>query len=146
MCKEPVDMLAEKLLSFVPIMTKKIIRFDIQLNKMLPFNQSMVLGILNDEGSLSISEICKKVCISKPQMTIIVDNLVKDDLVYRVHNEGDRRTININITEKGNEYFRNILEMFKKNLRHKLKSLSTEDLTKLLDSIEVTESIFKQLE
>jgi len=146
MCKEPVDMLAEKLLSFVPIMTKKIIRFDIQPNKMLPFNQSMVLGILNDEGSLSISEICKKVCISKPQMTIIVDNLVKDDLVYRVHNEGDRRTININITEKGNEYFRNILEMFKKNLRHKLKSLSTEDLTKLLDSIEVTESIFKQLE
>ena len=146
MCKEPVDMLAEKLLTFMPIMTKKIIRFDIHSNKMLPVNQSIVLGILTEEGSLSISQICKKLFISKPQMTIIVDKLVNDDLVYRVHNQGDRRTININITEKGKEYCRNLLEMFKEDLRHKLISLSTEDLTKLLDSIEVTESIFRQLE
>lgn len=146
MCKEPVDMLAEKLLTFIPIMTKKIIRFDTQPNRILPVNQSMVLGILNDEGSLSISEICKKVFVSKPQMTIIIDKLVKDDLVYRVHNQVDRRTININITEKGKEYCRNLLEMFKKNLRTRLISLSTEDLTELLDSIQTAESIFKQIE
>ncbi len=146
MCKEPVDVLAEKLLSFIPLMTKKIIKFDIQPNKMLSINQIMLLGILNDERSLSISEICKKVCISKPQMTIIVDKLVNIDLVYRVHNEGDRRTINVNITEKGKAYCKNMLEIFKKNLRHKLISLSSEDLTTLLNSIEVTENIFKQLE
>jgi DNA-binding MarR family transcriptional regulator len=146
MCKEPVDILAEKLITFVPIMTKKIIKFDMHSNKMLPFNQSMVLGILNDEGSISISEICKKVLISKPQMTIIIDKLVHSDLVYRVHNEGDRRTININITEKGNKYCRNILEMFKENLKTRLMSLSKEDLAKLLDSIQTTQSILKQME
>lgn len=146
MCKETVDILAEKLLTFVPIMTKKIIKFDMQSNGMIPVNQLIVLGVLDDEGILSISEVCKKVFVSKPQMTIIIDKLVKRGLVYRVHSEEDRRIININLTEKGKEYCRGLLEMFKENLRHRLISLSVEDLAKLLDSIQTTESILKQLE
>lgn len=146
MCKNPVDMLAEKLLTFIPIMTKKIIRLDMQANKILPVNQLVVLGILDDEGILSISEICKKVYVSKPQMTIIIDNLVKKGLVYRVYGKEDRRIINIDLTEEGKEYLRSLLEMFKENLSHKLIALSRGDLVKLLNSIEIMESIFRQLE
>ncbi|WML36991.1 MarR family transcriptional regulator [Clostridium sp. OS1-26] len=146
MCKNPVDMLAEKLLTFIPIMTKKIIRLDMQANKILPVNQLVVLGILDDEGILSISEICKKVYVSKPQMTIIIDNLVKKGLVYRVYGKEDRRIINIDLTEEGKEYLRSLLEMFKENLSHKLIALSRGDLVKLLNSIEIMESILRQLE
>lgn len=146
MCKETVDTLAEKLLAIGPIMTKKIIRFDINSNETIPMNQLMVLGTLHQYGSLSISEICKKLFISKPQMTIIVDKLAKSELVCRIYNNKDRRTININLTKKGNEYCENLLETFKENLRHKLITLSKEDLTTLLNSIEITESILKRLE
>lgn len=146
MCKDSVDMLAEKLLTFIPIMTKKIIRLDMQANEILPINQLVVLGILGDEGILSISEICKKISVSKPQMTIIIDKLVKKDLVYRVYSKEDRRIINIDLTEKGKEYLRSLLEMFKENLSHKLISLPREELAKLLNLIETIESIFRQLE
>lgn len=146
MCKEKVDLLAEKLLAIGPIMTKKIIRFDMNTNEGIPINQLMVLGALHELGSLSVSEICRKLFISKPQMTIIVDKLVKSGFVHRIYNNKDRRTINIDITEKGNEYCKNLLETFKKNLRGKLMALSEEDLTTLLNSVEITECILKGLE
>lgn len=146
MYKKTVDTLAEKLLAIGPIINKKIIRFDIQSNETISINQLMVLGTLHEYGSLCVSEICKKLFISKPQMTIIVDKLVKIDLVYRIYNNEDRRTININLTEKGNEYCKNLLETFKENLRHKLITLSDEDLTTLLNSVEITECILKRLE
>lgn len=146
MCKNSVDMLAEKLLTFIPMMTKKIIRLDMQANKILPVNQLVVLGILGDEGILSISEVCKKISVSKPQMTIIIDKLEKKGLVYRVYSKEDRRIINIDLTEKGKEYLSSLLEMFKENLSHKLISLPEEELAKLLNLIEITERIFRQLE
>lgn len=146
MCKKTVDILAEKLLTIGPIMTKKIIRLDMQSNDIVSINQLMVLGSLHEQGSLSISEICKKLLISKPQMTIIVDKLVKSDFVYRIYNTTDRRTINISLTEKGNEYCKNLLETLKENLTRKLITLSKEDLTTLLSSVEIAESILKRLE
>lgn len=146
MCKKTVDILAEKLLTIGPIMTKKIIRLDMQSNDIVSINQLMVLGSLHEQGSLSISEICKKLLISKPQMTIILDKLVKSDLIYRIYNTTDRRTINISLTEKGNEYWKNLLETLKENLTRKLITLSKEDLTTLLSSVEIAESILKRLD
>lgn len=155
MCNNPVDALAENLITFLPMMLKKVIRLDTVYTKNLPYtepikilplNQLMVLGILHEEGGLSISKLCKKLTISSPQMTIVIDKLVDLNLVYRVHNEQDRRTININITEKGEEYSLEILEIAKENLKNKLINLSSEDLLILLNSIEVTKSILKKLE
>lgn len=146
MCKKTIDALAEKLLAIGPIIIKKIVKFDLSSSGIIPVNQLVVLGILHEQGSLSISEISKKLTISKPQMTIIVDKLAKNGFVYRIYNNRDRRTINIDLTENGNEYCKNLSEALKENLSRKLITLSEEDLTTLLNSLEITESILKRLE
>jgi DNA-binding MarR family transcriptional regulator len=146
MCKESIHLLSEKLLTVGPIIIKKIARLGLPSSGIISINQLMVLGILQEEGSLSISEICRKLTISKPQMTIILDKLAKNGLVYRIYNDKDRRTININITESGNEYCKNLSEVLKENLSRKLIALSEEDLTTLLNSLEITECILKRLE
>jgi len=146
MCKKSIDVLAEKLLTVGPIIMKKIVKLELPSGEIMPINQLMVLGILHEQGGLSISEISKKLTISKPQMTIIVDKLAKNGLVYRIYNINDRRTININLTRNGNEYCKNLLEVFKENLSRKLIALSDEDLTTLLNSLEITERILKRLE
>lgn len=146
MCKKTIDALAEKLLAIGPIIIKKVVKFDLSSSGIIPVNQLMVLGILHEQGSLSISEISKKLAVSKPQLTIIVDKLAKNGLVYRIYNNKDRRTININLTENGNEYCKNLSEALKENLSRKLITLSEEDLTTLLNSLEITESILKRLE
>lgn len=146
MCKKSINAIAEKLLTVGPIMIKKIIKLDLLSSGIIPINQLMVLGLLHDQGSLSISEICKKLTISKPQMTTIIDKLSENNLVYRIYNNEDRRTINIGITNNGSEYCKSLSEVLKENLSRKLITLSDEDLTTLLNSLEITESILKRLE
>ncbi|SQC01138.1 MarR family winged helix-turn-helix transcriptional regulator [Clostridium tetanomorphum] len=80
-------------------------RLLLNFNLELPKNQSMVLGVLYEEESLPISEIGKKLEISKPQMTVIIDKLIKQDLVERIPDKKDRRVININLTTKGKNIY-----------------------------------------
>lgn len=147
MSKDVLDILTENLFELNPILHKRLLKFDRCPEKtMLPINQMMVLGVLYEEGSLSISEICKRSYISKPQMTSIIDKLLKEDFVERVHDEEDRRVININITEKGRDYSSDILEMLKENMRQKLSVLSEENLYNLANSIEIAINILKTVE
>lgn len=146
MCKDILDTLTERIFEFGPIVTRKLFKFDIQSEGMKPMNQIMVLGTLFEEGILSVSEICKKTYISKPQMTAIIDKLIKEKLVERFHDKEDRRIINISLTDKGKEYASSIRETLINNMKNKLLSLSDENKVKLLNSIETAINILKSME
>lgn len=142
-----LNVLTENLFQLKPIVHKRLLKFDrCPQNMLLPVNQMMVMGTLYEEGSLPISEIGKKVYISKPQMTSIIDKLLKADFVERVYDEEDRRVININITEKGREYTRDVTEIIKENMKQKLAVLSEEQLRILSNSIETAINILKIVE
>ncbi|MBC2580759.1 MarR family winged helix-turn-helix transcriptional regulator [Clostridium sp. DJ247] len=146
MCKNILDILTERIFEFGPIVTRKLFKFDIQSEGMRPMNQMMVLGTLHEEGSLPVSEICKKNYISKPQMTAIIDKLIKEELVERFHNKEDRRIINISLTDKGKEYASCVKETLRSNMKNKLLCLSNENKIKLLNSIETAINILKSME
>lgn len=147
MSKDILDTLTENLFELNPLVHKRLLKFDRCPDKaILPINQMMVLGVLYEEESLSISEIGKKIYISKPQMTSIIDKLIKEGFVERVNDKADRRVININITEKGRTYAGDISGMLKENMRRKLAVLSEEKLECLASSIERAISILKSVE
>lgn len=55
-------------------------------------------------GAMNMSEIARRVSISKQQATKIIDRLEKHGFVNRVHSVEDRRAINIEITPRAEEY------------------------------------------
>ena len=67
--------------------------------------QFSVLECLGHLGPLTIGQICKKMLVTGGNMTVVIDNLVKQDLVERVPSQTDRRAIEIKLTEKGRELF-----------------------------------------
>jgi DNA-binding MarR family transcriptional regulator len=83
-----------------------------------------------------VSEIGRKVCISKSNMTSLIDKLVEEGLVERSPYKNDRRVINISITEKGHEQLWSWRKHQNKQIRRKLSSLSNEDLEELYESLE----------
>ena len=98
-----------------------------------------VLEILYHKGDLRICEIIEKVLSTGGNMTVVIDNLVKEDLVRRCIDPKDRRVNLISITEKGRKlvsdifpkHLENINEIFsvltvkeKQNLINLLKKLS----------------------
>lgn len=105
----------------------------------LTVSQFAVLEVLYHKGDLRVSEIIEKILSTGGNMTVVIDNLAKENLVERRIDPGDRRVSLISITEKGRKlmseifpkHVENINEIFsvltadeKKNLIGLLKKLS----------------------
>lgn len=94
-----------------------------------------VLGVMLRHGPLPISEVGKRLYISKPYMTRLVDDLIADELVERLRDESDRRVINIQITAKGRKRIREIGGMFRDDIEVLLAELDDDDIRVLDESL-----------
>lgn len=68
----------------------------------LTLAQYRVLGILG-EGREAASVLAEKLTVSRPSVTGVVDGLVARGLVRRGQADGDRRRVDIDLTDAGRE-------------------------------------------
>ena len=88
----------------LPIFRKRLVHMDvIQREYHIPLSHMQVLAMLNDNGSMSVSEISRRLGIAKPNITPLVDRLILAGLVERCRDENDRRVVNISICQSGVE-------------------------------------------
>ncbi len=66
----------------------------------LTLAQYRVLGILGD-GCEAASTLAKKLAVSRPSVTGVVDGLVARGLVIRGGDESDRRRVSVDLTDEG---------------------------------------------
>jgi long-chain acyl-CoA synthetase len=66
----------------------------------LTLSQYRVLGILG-EGREAASALADKLAVSRPSVTGVVDGLVARGLVSRGQADGDRRRVDIDLTDAG---------------------------------------------
>lgn len=69
----------------------------------LTISQFGVLEALYHKGPLCQRDIGSKILKSSGNITLVIDNLEKQNLVSRVKDENDRRYFTINLTESGME-------------------------------------------
>ena len=67
-----------------------------------------VIDALGHLGPMTIGKLCEKMLVSGGNMTLVLDNLEKSELIERVKNPNDRRAINVQLTPKGEERFNEI--------------------------------------
>ena len=84
-----------------PIVARKIIIAT--KSKKSPFSSAMRVRLLATlmEGPMKPSDISQLHCISRPNVTTLINKLIEGGLVQRIHDEKDRRVIYITITDKG---------------------------------------------
>jgi long-chain acyl-CoA synthetase len=68
----------------------------------LTLAQYRVLAILGD-GCEAASSLARKLAVSRPSVTGVVDGLVARGLVRRDHTDDDRRRIDVGLTDAGRE-------------------------------------------
>jgi len=66
------------------------------------------LECLGHLGQMTIGELGRKMLVTGGNMTVVVDNLVKQSLVERFGISNDRRKIMVRLTGKGEELFHEI--------------------------------------
>jgi Transcriptional regulators len=104
-----------------------------------------IILILNEFGMLPVSEIGKKLMISPPNMTPLIDKLIKEELVKRIPSEADRRVINIELTDNGQNFLEQQQKKMRGFIKERFSSLPDEDLIQLATALENIKKVFLKL-
>lgn len=127
-----LENIAQNLLATFPLIFKKILKKEESgICKNLTPSHTQIMCLLENFGSMPISEIGKKLCISPPNMTPLIDKLIEENLVERIPNSRDRRIVNISLTENGKEFLKKYKECLVNHLKLKLSDLTEEEQEEL---------------
>ncbi len=135
---------ADEILALYPFYHKKILHANPAITGM-QIAQIRVLGVLARDGLLPVSEIGKRLYISKPYMTKLIDTLIAQDYVRRLPDQNDRRVIRIRITENGMEFLKNSTTLFRNDVKQLLSGLAQEDLNRLHGSLSEIRRILEKI-
>jgi DNA-binding MarR family transcriptional regulator len=94
-----LSLLIEKLINTINIEESEYIR-NCELHK-LSSTQIHYLDLINHEENPSLSLLAKKLKVTKPSVTNLIDKLEKAGYVRKVQSEEDRRVQFLRLTEKG---------------------------------------------
>ena len=104
-----------------------------------------IMRLVQEDGTLHITEIGERLQLARAQMTHLIDKLVELEMVERQANSNDRRVINIVLTSKGNAFLEKHGGNIKKATKETLSSLTDEELADLSDSLERLREILSKL-
>ncbi len=109
--KALLQSIAQNLFNALPIFRKRVLHLDaIQRECHIPLSHVQVLALLQDHGSMSVSEISQRLGIAKPNITPLADRLITDGLAERQRDHADRRVVNIHILPQGTEKLQTVRE------------------------------------
>lgn len=89
--------------------------------------QFAVLEALYNKGDLRIQELIEKILTTSGNITVVIKNLEKDDLVKKIPDPSDKRAVIISITNKGKEIIEGILPKHIENINRIFNILSDEE-------------------
>ena len=105
----------------------------------------LVLLSLRNFGPMPISRIGERIGIARPNMTAIIDGLTERGLIRRTASATDRRITNIEMTEDGEAYIKELLAKLYVIMQEQFARLSDEEVEKMVASLEFLLSIGKKL-
>jgi DNA-binding MarR family transcriptional regulator len=98
----------------------------------LTVTQFAVLEMLYHKGDLKICEIIEKSLSTGGNMTVVIENLIKEDLVIRYHDPKDRRVNLISITDKGRQLISDIFPKHVENINDIFSNISVDEKKELI--------------
>jgi DNA-binding MarR family transcriptional regulator len=139
------DRVATRFLALVPVFHKQVFSVSCGISGMRAA-QYRVLGILKKTGPLSMSEIGRHLFISKPYMTALVNSLIENQWVERLQDTADRRVIRITITPSGKKHLKQLVEIYKSDLKIRFGNLEQAELEQFCESLEHLRAILAKIE
>ena len=131
-----IDNVAQNMFHILPLIKKRLLHMDlVQREHGTPLSHVQVLAMLNDVGTMSVSEISRRLGIAKPNITPLVDRLYESGYVDRQHDENDRRVVNIVLLEAGKEKLDAIRATISHQIQLQVDGLSVSEFRELNESL-----------
>lgn len=103
-----VDSIAKNLCEAVVLLPKQLLHVDELTRKFgMPFSHIQILVMLSS-GDITIGDISSTLGIAKPNITPLLDALTERGLVERIRGAGDKRIVNVHLTDEGHKMIEQI--------------------------------------
>ncbi len=130
------EVITDNIFQVIPLLKKRLSHISaFQSENGLPLSHFQVLSLLNERGSMSVSEISEYFDIAKPNITPLVDRLVNAGLVDRVRSTTDRRVVFIVILEEGRKRLTSIRQLLGENVEAWKGALTDEEFDRLAGAL-----------
>ncbi|MFB6346604.1 MAG: MarR family winged helix-turn-helix transcriptional regulator [bacterium] len=96
-------------------------------------SQFATLEALHHLGSLNHKQIADKMLTREANITHVVDNLERDNLVSRKRSEEDRRVVEVHLTQKGQNVIEEVFPKFVDHLTETVKEFDDDKQQRLAD-------------
>lgn len=100
-----------------------------------------ILNILKENEYISANEIAKSLDLSRPRITVSINELSNKGFIEINKDKNDKRKYNINITNKGNEYLSKQYKFFNDFFEKIWNNFDEIEKLELLKLIDKTNSI-----
>ena len=108
-------------------------------------SQMRAMAAFHEDREYRMGELSKIAQVTMPFMTEMVDGLVRDGILERVRDAGDRRVVKVKLSGQG----RNIHQQFVKTRSREMESifakLDSKDQTELLKTLQKMSEILKKI-
>jgi DNA-binding MarR family transcriptional regulator len=140
-----IDRILDNLAAALPVMHRRLLRMDLGgVTAGLTRLHLGIMGMLRD-GSMTVSELARISFVPRPQMTHLLDQLVKSGIVERHPDSVDRRVVNVALTDRGVQMLRDVKRKVEEDLKNRLSGLTSEDLAAMAEALETLNRIVARL-
>lgn len=102
--------------------------------------------LANGQKPISMTDLALASCISKPNLTTMVDRLYSEGFVERSADEKDRRVINVSLTDTGMTLLKRQKKEAVSLVENKLSTLEESDILKLKRALDDIIEIIEKME
>ena len=120
------DQIAEEVATLMPMIARRVL---LGFFQSIDITQTQIFTImtLSERSPVRLSQLGKKLQISAPTVTGIVDRLERSGFVERIPDIKDRRVINVDLTVKGRHIAKKLKVTLKAKWKGLLSKLSQQD-------------------
>lgn len=136
------ERIVDHLLSLVPLFYRNfMLPGEFSSQRHMPPSHTQVLLLLHEKDTLTVSEIGKRLAISRPNMTPLLNKLIQEELIERHYSEKDRRVILISLTEEGKSLVGQYQQFILNKLQEHFQTLSEDEREQLIHSLQTIQHL-----
>ncbi|MFA9398475.1 MAG: MarR family winged helix-turn-helix transcriptional regulator [Clostridiaceae bacterium] len=128
------DDISSLLIKLIPLVRNNVLR-KVNHKNNIPSGYFKILFSINNNGKMTISELSKKLNITKSNISPIIKYFEQKGLISRVYDQTDRRYINIELTETGVDFVNQYMYEINLYIENILSSCEKDTSEVLLNSL-----------
>lgn len=110
--------------------------FAVEFEDYIPFNEFTVLRVLEEDKTLRVTDVARRLNSTNSYVTLTSEKLVKKGYLIRERSDKDRRTVYLTLTDEGYNLVKKMDEIVYDYFNKVFGDISNEEMSKVISILQ----------